>query len=432
MSSTRPARCYLGAVLTLVLLLAAARAEAAARTVTLLGVSGVDGARFAGTLARELGELYELIPGDQYRRAAEKLGRRGASPDEVRDVAAFIGVDAIIGGAVIGSGRVRTLNIAVREGHSGRVVARLHYDLGGRTLPLIRERVAADLVRALERVRPIGSTAPAAQSPSDAAVAEEGGDGEDVTPAAAVERAASPRRAVAGVQAGVGPSLLTRSLGFDVASAPGYSGGTVAGIRAEGAVFPLALSSELAAEHPVLASFGIAASYEYVFRFSSSAATGSSSGHASRWDVVLVGRIPLGHAARGGTLLLDTGLWQMSWSHAAPVDVGVPDVRYDLVGGGVGWERALGASWLQFGVRLGFMGLVSAGDIASDAQYGRATGWALALAASITARPLDWLWLRIAGDWDRVALRFAGAGTRFAGSAADHWIGGTLEVGFAL
>src|SRR5262249_55391679 len=131
---------------------------------------------------------------------------------------------------------------------------------------------------------------------------------EDVAPAMAVERTTAPRRPVAGVQAAVGPSLLTRSLGFDVASAPGYSGGTVAGIRAAGAVFPLALSSELAAEHPVLASFGFVGSYEYVFSFTSSTASGSTSGHASRWNVLFVGRIPLGHGAKGGVLTLDTGL----------------------------------------------------------------------------------------------------------------------------
>jgi hypothetical protein len=46
--------------------------------------------------------------------------------------------------------------------------------------------------------------------------------------------------------------------------------------------------------------------------------------------------------------------------------------------------------------------------------------------------PLSWLWLRLNGDYDFVGLRFAGAGTRFAHSSSDHWIGGALEVGFAL
>jgi hypothetical protein len=225
---------------------------------------------------------------------------------------------------------------------------------------------------------------------------------------------------------------MTRSLGFDVASAPGYSGGTVAGIRADGAVFPLALSTELAAEHPVLASFGFSGSYEYVFTFTSSTTSGRSSGHASRWHVLFVGRVPLGHNAKGGVLMLDTGLQQMSWSHAAPVDVGVPNVQYDLVGGGLGWERALGTRFIILGARLGFMGLLSAGDIGSQTEYGAVGGWMMQLSGGWTARPADWFWVRLSASWDRISLSFAGAGTRFAKSAADNWVGGALEVGFAL
>ena len=422
----------------------AARAGATAKTVTLLGVSGVDGTKFAKALESELGELYELVPGDRYKRTATRIGHLGASPEDVTAVARAIGADAIIGGAVAGKGHNRQLLIAVREGGTGRVVFRGRYGLVGRTLPLIKERVAADLVRALERVRPVGQAAPATPAPpeAEAVTRDEAPPGdvpppltEDVSPAAATDvtlARAAPRRAVAGVSAAVGPSLMTRSLGFDVASAPGYAGGTVAGIRADGAVFPLALSTELAAEHPVLASFGFSGSYEYVFSFTSSSTSGRSSGHASRWNVLFVGRVPLGHNSRGGVLTLDTGLQQMSWSHAAPVDVGVPNVQYDLVGGGVGWERALGTRWIVLGLRVGVMGLLSAGDIGGATQYGAVGGWMMQLAGGWTARPTDWLWLRLSASWDRIALSFAGAGTRFAKSATDNWIGGALEVGFAL
>ena len=361
-------------------------------------------------------------------------------------VARAIGADAVIGGAIAGKGHNRELLIAVREDATGRVVSRGRYGLMGRTLPLIKERVAADLVRVLERVHPVGAALPPSAKPvpvePPSVTRDEAPPGEvppplteDVSPAAAsdvtVARAA-PRRPIAGVQAAVGPSLLTRSLAFDVASAPSYSGGSVAGIRADGAVFPLALSSELAAEHPVLASFGLVGSYEYVFTFTSSTVSGSSRGHASRWNVLFVGRVPLGHHAVAGVLTLDTGLQQMSWSHAAPVDVGVPDVRYDLVGGGLGWERPFGSRWLIFGLRLGIMGLTSAGDIAAPTQYGAVGGWAMQLAGGWTARPADWFWVRLSGNWDRIALSFAGAGTRFAKSAVDNWVGGALEVGFAL
>lgn len=422
----------------------AARAGATAKTVTLLGVSGVDGAKFAKALQSELGELYDLVPGERYKRTAQQLGHLGASPADVMAVARAIGADAIIGGSVAGHGRNRQLLIAVREGATGRVVSRGRYGLVGRTLPLIKERVAADLVRALERVRPVGeagSAPPAAEEP-ESVTRDEAPPGdvpppltEDVTPAAATDvtlARTAPRRAIAGVQAAVGPSLMTRSLGFDVASAPSYSGGTVAGIRADGIIFPLALSTELAAEHPVLASFGFSGSYEYVFTFTSNTATGSSRGQASRWHVLFVSRVPLGHNAKAGVLTLDTGLQQMSWSHAAPVDVGIPNVKYDLVGGGLGWERALGSKWIIINLRLGVMGLLSAGDIGSQTQYGPVGGWMMQVAGGWTARPAEWLWFRLSASWDRIAMSFAGAGTRFAKSATDNWVGGALEVGFAL
>jgi hypothetical protein len=107
-------------------------------------------------------------------------------------------------------------------------------------------------------------------------------------------------------------------------------------------------------------------------------------------------------------------------------------VKYDLVGGGLGWERALGTRWIVLGLRVGVMGLLSAGDLAAPTQYGAAGGWMVQLEGGWTARPTDWLWFRLSANWDRIALSFAGAGTRFAKSAVDNWVSGALEVGFAL
>ena len=54
---------------------------------TLLGVSGVDGAKFAKALESELSELYEFIPGSRYKRTAQQIGHLGASPADVMAVA---------------------------------------------------------------------------------------------------------------------------------------------------------------------------------------------------------------------------------------------------------------------------------------------------------------------------------------------------------
>ncbi|MGZ3442867.1 MAG: hypothetical protein ACXVDD_25275, partial [Polyangia bacterium] len=220
MSSTR---ALVSAAVLAGVVAVAARAGATARTVTLLGVSGVDGTKFAKALESELGELYELVPGERYKRTAAQLGHLGATPEDVMAVARAIGSDAIIGGAIAGKGRNRELLIAVREGATGRVVSRGRYGLMGRTLPLIKERVAADLVRALERVRPVGeavspSRPQPVEPPSVTRDDAPAGDvapplTEDVSPAAATDASvarSAPRRPIAGVQGSVGPSLLTR------------------------------------------------------------------------------------------------------------------------------------------------------------------------------------------------------------------------------
>jgi hypothetical protein len=418
-----------------VLLLAAGDALGAARSVSLLGVSGVGGAHFAELLEQDLGELYDLVPAEVYRRTAERLDKRGASPEEVQAVTAYIRIDALLAGTITGEGRGRKLVLVVREGATGRVIARGRYDLSGRTLPLVREKVMSELVRVLDRVRPQpprGQTlaaTPAEPGEEEPSPAE---PGETESLPTVTRSAAKSELTWRGVFAGVGPTLMTRSLGFDQASAPGYSGGTVAGIRADGAVFPLALSAELAEAHPALASFGFVGSYQHVFGFTSTTATGSSEAHASRWYVLFVGRIPLGHGARGGTLQLETGFQEITWGSKSPQDIGVPDVTYDLVDGGMTWEKTLGTRALVLGVRAAFQGLVGAGEIASYAQYGPVGGWGLDLDVGLTVWPTRWLWLRLDGRYTPLLLSFPAAGARFAHSATDQFVDGLLEVGFAL
>ena len=110
----------------------------------------------------------------------------------------------------------------------------------------------------------------------------------------------------------------------------------------------------------------------------------------------------------------------------------MPDVRYDAFSAGLGWDRALAGRWLQLALRGGILLPVTFGDIASIGQYGSARGVGGSALASLTTWPTSWLWLRLMGSYDHVSLTFAGAGTRLAHSAGDDWIGGALEVGFAL
>jgi hypothetical protein len=408
-------------------------AQAAARSVVLVGISGPGGERFADQLIDDLGEIYELIPGWRYREAAQRLGKRGATAEEVQAVAATLHADGIVGGAVVGVGRDRRLMMAVRDGVSGHVVARGRYDLGTTTLPLIKDHVVRDLVRALERTGPhSGAVAVDDAPPIEPDHGEATPSSDPTGTELAVEKTVHAETAAQGVFAGVGPSVMSRSLSFNVASAPGFGGGTVAGIRAEGAVFPVALSSELASNHPVLASFGLVGSYEHIFTFTSTGAGGSSQGAASHWMALLVGRIPLGHGAKGGTLSIESGYQQLDWSHQSELDARVPDVQYQAIDLGLGWDRPFGPRWLVGALRVAYLAVVDAGNITSGTQYGAATGWGIEAQVSLTAYPLKWMWLKLDARDSFIGLIFAQNGTRYARSSRDNWIGGALEIGFAL
>src|SRR6185369_5267792 len=114
------------------------------------------------------------------------------SPTEVRAVCVAVRLDALIAGAISGEGRMRALAIAVREGSTGRVIARSRYDLSRKTLPQIREKVVSDLVLALERVQRIGTVR--ALEPSAPLVFEPDPiDAADLSPAAVVVHQPSRR-----------------------------------------------------------------------------------------------------------------------------------------------------------------------------------------------------------------------------------------------
>jgi len=212
------------------------QAFAAAKSVTLLGVTGPGGDQIASQLEQELGDLYEVVPGDAYRATADELELPGASADEVKAVATKLRIDAVIGASVTGTGRARQLAIAVREGSTGRTLARGKYELSSPRV--LKDRVIADLVRALEMASSMrtGSRGRGGVSDGDSGSSPN-------TASTSVTRRPRPReRAVAGVSLNVGPSLLTRSLAIEGAGAPAYSAGTLVGLRVSAGLFPFALS----------------------------------------------------------------------------------------------------------------------------------------------------------------------------------------------
>jgi len=184
--------------------------------------------------------------------------------------------------------------------------------------------------------------------------------------------------------------------------------------------------------HPVLASFGLVGSYEHVFTFTANGAGGSSKGSASHWMALLVGRIPLGHKARGGTLQIETGYQELDWQHESEQDTRIPDVDYQAIDVGLQWDRELGAKWIKGALRVAYLGVFDAGKITGPQQYGSGNGWGVEAQASLTAWPVRWVWFKLEARYDAMGMSFAHSGTRFASSSLDQWTAGLLEVGFAL
>lgn len=414
------------------MVLASARAYAAAQAITLLGVRGTGGDRFADTLEIDLGELYQVVPGEVYRRTAERMGKRGASPEEVHAVCSSLRLDALIAGGVNGSGAQRSLVIVTRAGNTGAVIARKRYDLSRRTLGQIRDEVMRDLVLVLDAVTPVGQGAPpaVAHEATPATPEEAKAASEEIAAAPTAPRAGAGEGARRPFYFGAGAAIIGRRLSFDAPGSTGYRGTAVGALAIEGGVFPLAFSPELAEAHPVLAAFGIAGTYERAFSFtSSSPAVSGSESHASRWSALLVARVPAGH---GGASTIEAGFQHISWSVASQSSVNVPDVSYALVDLGVSFEHTLGTRYVELGLRAAGLLMVDAGNITGRAEYGPATGGGLDVSAGLTLRPVSWLWLRAGAGYTPLFLSFRASGGRLAHHATDQVADGVLEAGFAL
>ncbi len=438
-------------ILGCVLALLGARVDAAPTNVSVLGVSGPGGPRFVQQLKQDLSDHYRMIAGDRYREKAVELGRTGASPAEVREVAGALHLDIILAGAIAGEGNERRLTLVLRQGADGQVVVRLRYDLGGVTLSLIRPRVVKELVTAIDGAMSAQSdqegeevTTPTTPQhpkrywpPLPPPTSTEEDEDDTAAEGAAGTTREAPKMAGdhtpnPGLLAGVGPAFLLRRLSFNAPGAVGYGGGAVAAIRVDARVQPFGISSELASEHPVLAALGLETSYERALDLKSTVNGVTSTGTASRWRVALIGRIPLGKAAWAGLLTLGLGFQSIGFAHQSPQDLAVPDVSYDLVEGSLGWERSLGTRRLVLSLRAAYEGLTAAGAITGGDQYGHAVGAGFEGEAGLTVWATEWLWLRLDARGTGIWMQFDGTGTRFATRASDAYWDGVLEVGFAL
>jgi hypothetical protein len=235
-----------------------------------------------------------------------------------------------------------------------------------------------------------------------------------------------------GLEIGVGIGLLSRSLSIDAPGATPYKGGAVAAFRFDAAIFPFAWSRAIRFAHPALATFGLAVSWVEALPFSSlnAAGTETTPGHARRYRLALLSRIPFGSASRP-SLAISTGVGSIDYSADDPAMLGVPNVGYHHVDFGLALEIPFGTPRVSLGLSGSILALFDAGAIGSAEQYGAGSGWGGDGAVTFTVRPAKWLWLRAAARYTSMSLSFDGSGAHFGTGARDNFFDGVIEVGYS-
>ena len=109
-----------------------ASAKRSGKRIVLMGVAGAPQAE--KDLAKFLRSEGQVIGQKEYIRVATQLGATGTEPDQVAKVAARLGVAAIVAGKVEKEHGGLALKIVLREGASGRIVAKLRYPMMGARL----------------------------------------------------------------------------------------------------------------------------------------------------------------------------------------------------------------------------------------------------------------------------------------------------------
>jgi hypothetical protein len=98
--------------------------EAQAEKVVVLPFSGPRSAPARAVIVRALGEDHEMVSSGDWARAAKRLGVQGRSAGVLKQVAAELGVDAVVTGGVRRVRRRWQLSVAVRSGATAEIVGR--------------------------------------------------------------------------------------------------------------------------------------------------------------------------------------------------------------------------------------------------------------------------------------------------------------------
>jgi TolB-like protein len=121
----------------------------AKKTVVLLEFRGPEGAKVRDAVMAALTERYQLVPDQEYQRAARRLKARRMRPAHVAKVAEELGIDAVIHGKIRRRrGRRLAVVVTVRDGTTGEVLTDIDAELERRKVdeqagPAVRDKLMA-------------------------------------------------------------------------------------------------------------------------------------------------------------------------------------------------------------------------------------------------------------------------------------------------
>jgi hypothetical protein len=433
-----------------------ASAKRSGKRIVLMGVAGAPQAE--KDLAKFLRSEGQVIGQKEYIRVATQLGATGTEPDQVAKVAARLGVAAIVAGKVEKEHGGLALKIVLREGASGRIVAKLRYPMMGARLDTnliarLREDVAPVIAQSVAPGGGVGaqeidaSNDSSGGGPGATTPRGETGGPDDENPliaARAKEKTSGEHHAAPTKDAGeepTGPRLaqntvleLSAGVGFSARnystsnmSEPSYSSGQIPGFRLDAAVFPAASLGKLAG------AFGIDARFEKSATFNSQSPTMAGNTQPtdeSAFSIGLRARWIVRDTADSPVLSARLGYGQRTFAISGDQNFGVPEIDYAFATVGAFAKVPLGSPKFAIEGGIEYHAVTGAGPIVQADQYGAATVNGFHAQGGIAIVPLDWLILRAGADYTRFGFAFTGGGAKQADTATDEYVGGFLTAGY--
>jgi hypothetical protein len=431
----------------------ASAAKRAGKRIVLMGVAGAPQAE--KDLAKFLKGEGQVIGQKEYIRVATQIGATGTEPDQVAKVAARLGVAAIVAGKVEKERGGLALKLVLREGASGRIVAKLRYPIShpridGSLIARLHEDLAPVIQLAVAPGGGVGAQEIDASNDSQPAAAPKGETGgpDDENPliaARAKESATSSHKASASVSKDVeepsGPRAaqntvleLSAGIGFQARnystsnmSEPTYSSGQIGGFRLDAAVFPGASLGKLAG------AFGIDAHIEKSMQFNSQSPTMSGVTEPTDMNSYSIGlraRWIVRDTADSPVLSARLGYGQRTFAISGDQNFGIPEIDYAFASIGAAAKIPLGTPKFALEGGLEYHAVTGAGPIVEANQFGAATVAGFHAEGGVAIIPLDWLMLRAGATYTRYSFSFTGGGAKQADTATDEYVGGFLTAGY--